>query len=125
MCLSIVESTKYQPKKSGIGYVLMSYSPKRGYEAVFFGASRYLLGKWYKAKGKRNPSYDKYVPGFHIFTSIEDALQYSGGNISELEEDGERIVKVAYRGILATGYEENVIPCIVVKHRKLIGRVKP
>lgn len=133
MCLySLItpEPKEIKPRnKVRTGYVVMQKINRKYYGVVYNTDYNYKLRQWYTADIKKKGKYKRiitaaggetYVPGFHIFPYLEEAIKYKSHST-------EVVVKVRYKGVLAYGihelYPHDYGNVVVAKQRKLLGQV--
>jgi hypothetical protein len=111
-CLSIYEYNKFSQNKN--------WRTAEGSKVTYSSNAKSVLSTRTIYSNDNN----KYHPGFHIFTKLEDAQNYSR------YKSIRKIVKVKYRGVLAFGTNElygNGLedtlptgPCVIAKYIKFV-----
>jgi hypothetical protein len=118
MCLSTLDTETKKDIKFAYKVLILTRDGFRG--PIWHTHTKcYKLNKWHKAKCCWLNTY-MYISGFHSFINLRDARKYA--------EDGEIVVMVEVRDILATGKQtirsSSTAPCVVSRYMKILQIVK-
>lgn len=112
MCLHRQE--KFRVNRN-IGYVVVSSSSNGFCRSWYFNLERYKIGEWYDSTYKeaiRDDEGYKYVPGFHIFPTMRDLINWFW--------TPKCVARVQFSDVITTGYQANS-KVIVAKRRKILS----